>query len=196
MSFSLSKNYKHDGSLLSVYKNALNDSSYTVETEGLNAIASVNKEGALKYARQLENTDEPDMLLGIASVYSQYGSDSNNTFFEKIAGQLTGFEPEVEYVSVYGQFLKQRSSNNTNVTNGVDIIANIYQHGSNRIAKFYARSALQQILAGYQDKEGVLNEQIAGLQKNNPNDTQITALQNKLSDDKVVEKRISNIIGQ
>lgn len=190
----LAKNFKHDGALLSLYKNSLNDSSYTVETEGLNAIASINKDAALKYAHQLENTDEPDMLLGIGSIYSLYGSDSNSAFFEKISSRITGFEPQIVYATVYGQFLKQRCTDNADVAMGVDIIANIYKRGSNRIAKFYARSSLQQIMAGYQDKEGALNEQITNLQKNSPNDPKLATLQATLADDKVMEKKINDII--
>jgi aminopeptidase N len=192
----LSKNFKKDASLSSMYTNALNDSSYGVETEGLNAIAALNKDEAMKYAHKLENSDEADLLLGIASVYSLYGSDSNCAFFERIADQVSGFEPQIIYVAVYGQFLKQRCSNNNNISKGTDIIGNIFKHGSNRVAKFYARSALQQLIAGYQDKEGVLNEQIADLQKNSPNDSKISTLQAKVAEDKAQEKKISDIIGQ
>ncbi len=192
----LAKNFKHDGSLSVMYKNALNDSSYSVETEGLSALAMVNKQVAMKYAHDLENSDEADLLLGIAGVYSQYGNDSNGDFFAKIADHVSGFEPQIVYVAVYGQFLKQRCTNNANISKGVDIIGSIYVHGSNRIAKFYARSALQQVVASYQDREGVLNEQITELQKNSPNDPKISTLQVSLSDDKAEEGKINDIIAQ
>ncbi|HXP48428.1 MAG TPA: M1 family aminopeptidase [Bacteroidia bacterium] len=192
----LSKNFKKDASLSSLYTSALNDSSYAVETEGLNAIALLNKNQAMVYANKLENSDETDLLLGIATVYSQYGSDSNCAFFEKIADKVSGFEPQIIYVAVYGQFLKQRCSNNDNIGRGIDIIGNIFKHGSNRVAKFYARSSLQQLVAGYQDREGVLNEQIADLQKNSPSDPKISSLQTKVAEDKAQEKKINDIISQ
>ncbi|MGP8216681.1 MAG: M1 family aminopeptidase [Bacteroidia bacterium] len=192
----LAKNFPRDGSLLPMYKNALDDSSYAVESAGLEAIELTDKPEAMKYARQFENSDDAEMLLGIAVLYAQYGNDSNSDFFINIQNKVNGAEIQYIYVSFYGQFLKQRCADNSNISKGVDIIADIYKHGGSRIAKFYARSALQQIVASYQDKEGTLNEQITNLQKNNPADPKISELQSKLNDDKVLEEKINGLIGQ
>jgi aminopeptidase N len=191
----LAKNFPSDLSLLNIFRKALTDSSYTVESDGLSAIAKINKSEAMKDANQMENSDETDLLLGIADLYSHYGSDSNSDFFVNLSGKVTGFEPEIYYVAIYGQFLKL-CKNDENVSKGIDILANIYSHGTNKIAKFYARSSLQQIVAWYQDREGTVNEKITDLQKNSPNDPSISTLQDKLSNYKAQEKKVDLIIGQ
>jgi len=191
----LAKNFSKDASLMNIYRGALNDSSYTVETDGLSAIAKIDKAEAMKDAKQMESSDETDLLLGIADLYSHYGSDSNSDFFVQLAGHVTGFEPQIYYVAIYGQYLKL-CKNDENISKGIGILANIYIHGSNRLAKFYARSSLQQIVAWYQDREGTINEKITDLQKNNPNDPSINTLQDKLKNYKEQEKKVSDIIGQ
>lgn len=191
----LAKDFKKDMSLMDLYKNALKDSSYAVESEALNSIAAINKDEALTYARQFESSDEPDMLLGVAGIYSQYGGDENSDFFAGISDKVSSFEPQILYVALYGQFIK-RCNDDENVSKGVDVIAKVYKHGSSRLAKFYARSSLQQIVAWFQDKEGSLNEQIAALQKNNPADAQIAVLQTKMAKDKAQEQRINALMAE
>ncbi|HTA81648.1 MAG TPA: M1 family metallopeptidase [Bacteroidia bacterium] len=191
----LAKNFSSDGSLMSIFHKALNDSSYTVESDGLSAIAKANKAEAMKDAGQMEKSDETDLLLGIADLYSHYGSDSNSEFFVSLAGKVTGFEPQIYYVAIYGQFLKL-CNNDENINKGIDILGGIYQHSTNKIAKFYARSSLQQIVAWYEDRDGTVNEKITEMQKNSPNDPSISQLQDKLKNYKAQEKKVNDIIGQ
>jgi len=190
----LSKSF-HDNDLMNIYNRSLSDSSFAVESEGLSAIAKSNRAEAMKDAKKMENTDEPYLLLGIGDLYAHYGNDSNSAFFVQMADNMTGFESQIEYVVVYGQFLKL-CTNEDNINKGIEIIANIYKNGSNEHSRNYARSSLQQIFASYQDKEENINEKIAALQKNNPNDPGIIDLQTKQAYYKAREKKLSDIIGQ
>ena len=188
----LSNNF-HGDDLLAIYRKGLSDSSYGIESASLSAIAKINKDEALKDAKQFENTDEKDLLLGVAGIYASYGDDANNDFFAGLANKVSGFE-QIPYVSIYGKFLKRCKDETVN--KALPIIANIENQGDNKYAKMYAKNALQQLAAAYQDRETNLKSQIADAQKQNPNDPKIATLQSQLSAAQDEEKKINDAIGQ
>lgn len=181
-----------DSKLLAIYKNAIYDSSYKVESEALSAIAKVNKQEALTYAKKLENTDDQELLIGIASVYVQYGNDSCNNFFVKIQDQVTGMIGQVEYVAYYGKFLQQCSD--SSVSRGVPIIGNMMKNGDNRYVKMYGKSILGNLLSAYQDRENDLNGQINDMKAKNGGGQALADLQKKLDSVTNIEKMINSYL--
>lgn len=188
----LSSAYK-DGGLMSIYRNAVNDSSYSVESEALSAIAKINKQEAMKDAKSLENTDEKELLLGIAAIYVQYGNDSCNNFFVKLQNYVSGFE-QIPYVAMYGKFLQQCSD--SSVSRGVPVIGNILKNADNRYVKYYAKNALDNLLSVYQDKEKELTGQVNDLKAKNGGGQALTDAQNKLDSATNIEKMINSYLGQ
>jgi len=187
----LSSNYK-DGNLISLYRNALKDSSYKVESEGLSAIALVNKQEAMRDAKQLENSDEGEILISIAAIYVQNGNDSCNNFFVKLHDHINGTIEQVEYVALYGKFLQQCSDSSVN--RGVPIIAGMMKNADNRYVKYYAKNALQSLLSGYQEREKALSVQIDDLKSKNGDPQKIADLQKLLGSVKNTEAMISTYI--
>ncbi len=188
----LSASYK-DVSLVSLYKKAMNDSSYKVESAGLTAIAKVNKNEAMKYAKSLENTDEKEILLGIASIYVQYGNDSCNNFFVKMQDKVTGFE-QIPYVAIYGKFLQQ--CNDTAVLRGLPIIENMAQNGDNRYVKYYAKNALSSLLSTYQDRESDLKGQISDMESKKAYGQPLADLRIHLVENNKIQQKLKDDLGQ
>jgi len=187
----LSSNYK-DGSLISVYRKAIHDSSYKVESEALSAIANNNKQEALNDAKQLENTDEQELLLGIAAIYVKYGNDSCNSFFIKIQDKFNGYE-QVRYALLYGRFLQ--NCGDSAVNRGIPVLGYIMKHGDNQYVKYYAKNALQNLLSMYQDREKDLTSQINDLKAKNTGGEQLNDLQKKLDSATDIENKLKSVLG-
>jgi aminopeptidase N len=188
----LSASYR-DGSLVSIYKKALNDSSYKVESAGLTAIAKVNKGEAMKYAKSLENSDEKEILLGVASIYVQNGNDSCNNFFVKMQDKVTGFE-QIPYVAMYGKFLQQ--CNDTAVLRGLPIFENLAKNGDNRYVKYYAKNALSSLLSTYQDRESDLKGKISDLESKKSYGQPLADLRIHLVENNKIQQRLKDDLGE
>ncbi len=188
----LSTTYK-DGRLVSLYQKAMNDSSYKVESAGLSAIAKVNKNEAIKYAHKLENTDEKELLLGIGSIYLQYGNDSCNNFFVKMQDKVSGYE-QISYVSIYGKFLQ--NCNDTAVLRGLPILENLAKNGDNRYVKFYAKNAMSSLLSTYQDRESDLKGQITEMESKKTYGQQLADLRIHLVENTKIQTRLKDDLGE
>ena len=188
----LSSGYK-EGKLMQVYRNALKDSSYKVESEGLSAIGKINKQEALNDARKLENGDGLELLFGIAAFYVENGNDSCNNFFVKLADKLGGYEQKIPYLLMYGRFIQQ--SSDTAVLRGITVIGNM-KNDENRYVKFYAKSALQNILSIYQDRDSDLTSKISDLKTKNASGSELSNLQSRLDSTTNIEKVINSYLGE
>jgi len=183
---SLSSGYK-DGTLISIYRNALNDSSYKVDGEALNAIVKINTDEALKDAHRYENADGLELLFSVAAIYTQYGNDSCNNFFVNLQDKVTGYQ-QIPYVVLYGRFLQQCSD--TCASRGVPILGNLVRNGDNHYVKFYAKSTMQSLQSTYKDRESDLTGKINDLKGKGADSRQVSDLQNKLNSVKNIEDLI------
>lgn len=152
----LSAKYK-DPRLMTIYRAAINDSSYKVETDALSAIAKTNSKEAMGIAKKLESAREEDLSVGIATLYLKYGNDSCNNFFVNFAEYASGYT-QITFVAQYGKFLQQ--SGDTCVVRGIAVLQNIMKNGDNRYSKYYAKSALENLLSTYQDRKGSLESKV------------------------------------
>lgn len=186
----LAKNF-HSQDLMSLYNKTVNDSSYSVESASLNAIAKIDKAAALKDAKKLENEDETEILLGVGEVYAQYGDDSNNDFFMKSKNKVSGFE-QIPYVVIYGAFLKKCSDET--ISKGLAILDTIAKNDANNFVKYYAKNEINVLLTMYQDRETDLQGKIDDLKKSNPNDPKVTDLQKQLDAAKAQDAKIADML--
>ncbi len=180
------------GNLLQLYRNALKDSSYRVEGVGLAAIAKTNKQEALNDARKLEDADGMELLFGIASFYVEYGNDSCNNFFIKMADKLGGYEQKIPFLLMYGRFIQQ--CGDTAVMRGIPVIGSMRSDES-RYVKFYAKGALQNIQTIYQDRETDLTGKINDMKAKNVTGKELIDLQNKLDSTMQIEKLLNSYLG-
>jgi aminopeptidase N len=183
-----------DGRLVSVYRKAVYDSSYKVETDALTALGKVNKQEAMKDAKKLENTDESELLMGVAEIYVQYGNDSCNNFFIKLHDHVSGILEQVEYVALYGKFLQGCSD--SCVGRGVPLIEDMMKNADSRYVKYYGKNALSNLLSIYEDKEKDLTSQINDLKAKNAGSQQIADLQKKLDSATSIETSLKSYLGE
>ncbi len=79
----LAKYFGGDSSLATLYKNAINDSSYHVMASALHALFLANPSMAFQMARSIENEKQLNVVKAIAEVYAREGTEEQFVFFEK-----------------------------------------------------------------------------------------------------------------
>jgi len=159
----------------------------------LSGIAKADKEEAMRVARKLENTDEKELLLGIASIYVEYGNDSCNNFFVNLQDKVTGYE-QIPYVAMYGRFLQQCSD--TAVERGIPIIGSIMKNGDNRYVKYYAKNALQGLLSVYQGRKDDITSQMNDVKSKADGALKLTDLQKKSDSADAIIAQLNSALGQ
>ncbi len=177
----LSSNYT-SVDLMPLYEKALAQQSYAIVAEGLDAIAKINIELALKKAAALENEPSKSIIYTIADLYSKHGTDEHQGYFKKIKNQFNGYEL-MSYVNLYSKYLK-RSTNEIVVITGVSDLAKI-GNTDNKYVKFAAQKSIKDnVLNIWQQKEDSLKTSLEKAKKENQNTSSIENEFQKVSDTK------------
>ena len=152
----LAKQY-NDKNLNTMYVSALDDSSYAVAGAALTAILqdSANVDLAMKKAKGLEETDSDEIRFTIMELYSNYGDDKNNAYFEKQKSNVSGFSA-IGYLNLYAQFLKRCS--NPVVLTGAKMIKGYTLDESSSFMKFAAQNILKKMTGDYDDMKENLSQ--------------------------------------
>jgi len=156
-----------DADLEAVYKNALNDRAYSVLGQGLSGLAKSNPQEGLKIAKQHESEKSLDILLAIASLYAENGTDENNDFFLKSFDKFKGFS-QIGFISQYTLFLKSNKKDET-VNSGTALFASIAKDENTiKWVAYYAKKAMKDLYTLYEYKENTLSDNIKKLKETNP----------------------------
>lgn len=151
----LTANYA-DADLQDLYKNGLNDKSYSVLGASLAGIAKGDAVEGLRTAKLYENEKSVEVLYSVAGLYAKYGSDENNDFFIKTAGRFNGFE-KIGFIVEYGSFLKRVKKDET-VNSGVALLEAIAKDTNiSKWVVFYAKKAIKDLIAMYEDRAGAIS---------------------------------------
>ena len=154
---SLSKNFSGND-LKEIYKTELNDRSYMVVGESMSAMIKADSVEALKQAKQFENEENLNLLTNVAKIYSQKGTNENNRFFINACNKLEKYE-KTGILKYYGVFLER--CNDDTINNGVDFLKGIAGDTANKKwVRYYARKALMDVIAMYEEKEKVKNKEL------------------------------------
>jgi len=152
----LSKNFS-EPSLISVYRDALKDSSYSVISRGLVALSKADSLEGLRTAKTMEKDKNVQVLFAVMQVYDRYGSDENNDFFvseqDKFKGQWLS-----SFVFVYGEFLLRCSDGTVN--KGLKLFSGLVTEEDNYL-KFSLRTTLTELESMYAKRKKKLEEQIS-----------------------------------
>lgn len=100
------KYYKTDAALPSLIEKGLNDPSYAVEAEALQALIDKDPAAAMQKAKQFENESGKSLLSTIAGLYATNGNDEQLSFFMNNLKQYGGFEL-IGFLSNYSKFAKR-----------------------------------------------------------------------------------------
>lgn len=166
-----------DQELVSLYKELVNDSSYSVAGASLSALAKQNSKEALNIARNFESETNTTMLFSIAEIYAEYGNDANNVFFTKIFQQMSGWD-NVSFASLYTEFLKKCSDDTIN--SGVKILEKIARSESNRFIRYFGQKGIKDLAEMYAEREQKILSEITSLKEKEAAPNRLKSLQDQL----------------
>ncbi|MEO6305667.1 MAG: M1 family aminopeptidase [Bacteroidia bacterium] len=92
--------------LKTLYEKSLTEQSYAIISAALKSITKADPSIALQKAKQFENEKNKDVLLTVAYIYSDLGSDDNAAFFTNSAVNFTSYSL-FEFMDIYARFLKR-----------------------------------------------------------------------------------------
>ncbi len=158
----LAKNFQDATFLNPILEKTFKDSSYSVLGATINAYATLNGKDALKRTKEYEKEESSSVQLAVASVYADYGDETNHDFFTENVESFNGFN-QYSFLSSYFKFLMNQKDAIT--AKGIPVFENVIE--SDGI--WFARLAGFQLLAGLQshfDKRvNEINNDIASLEK-------------------------------
>lgn len=161
----LYKNYG-DETVLEVFKSAMQDQSYAVIGAGLKGITKVDPKEGMKMAKSLESEKNNGLLLSIASLYAEYGDDSHNEYFQRIAPEFKGFA-NIGYLNTYVSFLK-RCSDET-VIKSIPVFERVAKNESSKWVRYFGQKGINDLARFYKDKAESLGAKIKSVKETNPN---------------------------
>ncbi|MEO6305407.1 MAG: M1 family aminopeptidase [Bacteroidia bacterium] len=169
----LNKKFAADADVAALNIKALNEQSYAICGEALEAISKSNPKLAMEKAKAFENESGKDVLYPIADLYANNGGDDQIIFFQKNLKQFNGFEL-MGFMNSYAKMAKRTSS--AAVIVAVDDL-NTLGKGGNKFIKYPAEKGLRDILLVWEAKEKTLKSQVESAKKENKD---LTALEKEL----------------
>ncbi|MFT7614428.1 MAG: aminopeptidase N [Parvicellaceae bacterium] len=133
----LQSKWKGDMELIKIYENALTDSSYSVMSQGMDALGSADKKKAMAVAKSLENDEGGAVRNAIARVYAKHGGKEEHDFFLTRMDQVNGMG-KYGFLQTYNTYLMRQDQKEIN--KGIEIFEDVARNGNPWFLK----------LAGYQ----------------------------------------------
>lgn len=171
-----------------VLDQALNDSSYLVESTALMAISRIDSTKALEAAKRLQDELNTDVQITCASIYAQTGDLAYSDYFSRLDQELTSYDRMSLYALVANYAI------NTNDLNTMTQLAlPILEEGATKAntswyIRFYAIDGIMSMKRDLQDKMDARKADIK--EEEYTTDSELTALENALDQ---IEKSISGI---
>lgn len=184
----LSKNASED--LMPVFQAGLKDQSYSVIGESLNGIASINPGEALKLAKQFENETVQNLLVNVARIYSEHGTDENNDFFLKTEPKITGFN-KIGFISLYSGFLEH--SKDETINEGLPMLEKNARNGSNKWTKFYAQKAIADLSKMYKEREAKLQQKLNDMKSTNSDPNLMRKTEDELQQAQAQKQKLTDL---
>ncbi|MEO6903183.1 MAG: M1 family metallopeptidase [Bacteroidia bacterium] len=154
----LSFNYK-DASLMSVYKNSLQDSSYNVVSFALMAIAKTDSIQGLALARQFESAKNTDLLSAVSSIYAKFGNEQNNRFYINSIDKFKQYS-KIGFLIQYGLFLNKIENVDT-LNSGVTLLEYIAKDKKSLTwVAYYAKKSINDLIKAYEMKIDLDSKQL------------------------------------
>jgi aminopeptidase N len=170
----LNKKFGADADIKALNIKALNEQSYAICGEALEALAKNDPKSAMEKAKLFENETGKDVLYPIGELYSNHGSDEQLPFFQKNLKQFNGFEV-MGFISMYAKTAKRSTTSTSAIAAANDL--NALGKGGSRFTKFSAAKGIRDISLVWEAKEKTLKAQVATAQKESKD---VTALEKEL----------------
>jgi len=185
----LANNYR-DKELIPLYRQGVNDKSYSVAGASLSALAKNDEKEAMQFAKQFETEKSIDMLLAVAQIYSLYGNDANQPFFVTLSQKMSGWD-NVSFAMTYTDFLKRCSDDTINA--GIKILENIARNEDNRWVRYFGQKGIKDLAQMYSDREQKISEQISQLKGKQEGSSELKILQQQLAQTQSQRDKLTTI---
>jgi aminopeptidase N len=185
----LSKNFSGND-LLPMLNAAINDSSYNVMAEGLEAMAKIDKQQGLAAAKKFEKEDNGNIIMGVANVYAIYGGEEENKYFIEKADKVKGFS-KIGFIVLYGQYLQNASDETIN--NALPIFVDAAKSESSRYLAYYGQKSLTDLAAMYKKREEKANQKIKDAKSAN-NPTELQKAEAELTQVKAQKQKLDELV--
>ncbi|MBK7889013.1 MAG: DUF3458 domain-containing protein [Bacteroidetes bacterium] len=136
-------NHYKDEDLIPYFKNTISDSSFSVMSSSLQALAERDKDGALLIGSELENSDHEQVYRILGNLYAKHGNDTHFNYMNKALDNSAGVGAYSQ-LKQFGKFM-QRCKDKNNIEKGLKII---HQYGKTE-EPWIIRLAAVQSLAEY-----------------------------------------------
>lgn len=173
----LAANFPGDADILPLLRQSVFDSSYSVASISLSALATKDEKTAMQIAKQFESEKSMRILLAAAQVYSQYGNDGNHIFFTNLSQKVNGWD-NVSFAMIYTDFLKRCSDDTVNT--GIKILEGIARNESNKWLRYFGQKGIKDLAQMYADRVQEITKQIAQLKTTNDSSPELKILEQQL----------------
>ena len=166
-----------DDELTPIYQNGIKDRSYAVAGASLIAISKKDEKTAMQFAKEFENEKSTKVLLSVANLYSQHGTDENNGFFVKLHARINEWE-NIPFANSYTEFLKRCSDDTINA--GIKILERIALMKDSKWVRYFGQKGIKTLAEMYSDREEQLNQEIKKLKLKQNNESELKTLEQQL----------------
>jgi len=187
----LSGNFADD-TLLHLYREKVNDKSYSVSASALAALARKKPEEALVLAKTFEKETSLKMLLSVADIYAGFGNDANNDFFLALSEKMNGWN-KISFAVTYTDFLKRCSD--PVIDSGIKLLENIRQQEDNKWIRYFCQKGIKDIAQMYADREKELQIKISRLKEKTSSDSsELQALEKLLVQTRSQKQKLNMLV--
>jgi aminopeptidase N len=183
----LAQNFK-GGDVTTQLQKSLQDSSYMVMGEALNALADVDETKVMQEAKKLESEKIGSIINTIAGIYARIGSDEQNDFYLNSHQYVNSFS-KFSFVSNYNRFLK-RCKDET-VIKGLALLEDVASNEGAWWMRLSGVQALGELYSLYGDRIFEMEEK---QKKPDVSDTEKTQLSQQISSAKKTREEILTIL--
>ncbi|MGZ4090295.1 MAG: M1 family metallopeptidase [Bacteroidia bacterium] len=160
----LNKKFAKDADIMELNNKALNEASYAICGEALEAIAKNDPKVGMEKAKAFETETGKDVIFPIADLYSNHGTEAQIPFFQNNLKYMTGFEI-AGYIGMYAKLAKrlEKPSDAMIVAKDFETLSK----GANRFTKYGAVKGIRDIAATWEGKEKAIKArlEVAKLEK-------------------------------
>ena len=174
---SLAKNYPND-SLMYVYDNALNDSSYLVMKSAFKIIGDLDVKKGLALAKKLELEKDLNVTSAVATFYAQKGTEVNNDFLVAALAKSRG-TARFGLITDYSQYLI-RMEDPKILKPGIEGLADIGRKVTSRFTRQAAVNALDNISVELTNRISKGNKQLEEMRISNASQNQLLIEESKM----------------
>lgn len=139
----IAKNYKEDD-LMSIYTNAINDSSYLVLTTAFKIICDKDEAKGFELAKKLEPENNATVANALANFYAQKAKPENNAYLISALSKAKGYG-RYSLISSYTKYIVKIEDLN-DVQEGINALAEIGRKASSRYSRQAAVNSLGDIV--------------------------------------------------